>query len=219
MSDQKHIWEAGLRPKVEQHEFEYDPTAWVEMEQLLDGGLILGTPTSTTAGNNSSLTARLRWSIVLLLGAAFLFMLVRDTTVSDAFENTSDASTEQLDNRQLESVLEIQAQLPSLLESNMERQGGATPKNQIQRVEPLAPLPSLKKEVQMLPERQGAYPTRFLPGPELVPLPDSLGRKDLLLELEPSTRKRNRRTLFPDVLESPVRKRDRKTLFPDIINQ
>ena len=200
MSEQQYNWEADVRQKVEQHEFDFDPAAWAAMEELLDGGVAPGATNAASAAATTSVSTLLKWAIILLVAATLAFVLLRKTPASDTLEEPTETPTEQLES-QLEEIEPTEAvgQM-TLSEENTKYRSDFAPKDQKRMVEPLAPLPPIWQEVRRLPARQDAYTTSFLPKRVLIPLPDSLGSKDPLPEVQLPNEKRNRKTLFPDVL-------------------
>ncbi|HKK78585.1 MAG TPA: hypothetical protein VJ933_03105 [Phaeodactylibacter sp.] len=185
-------WEAAVRRVVETHEFEYDPAAWAGMEQLLEeAALPYAKPTS------SWWAQAWKWLIptivVLVVGTLWL--------------------TNQQPAPSLQGSLPIFAE-PDGVEREKQEAEQESPilqaRPRSRKVTSVPPLPT--KPIRLLPEGQTKIP-ELLPYRQtpatLIPLdarPVGPIRYDEKLELNiPAIdikRKRNRKTLFPDVIKN-----------------
>ena len=197
MSEYNQAWEAKLRQQVEQHEFEYDPAAWEAMESLLDGG---GAPPASSAA--SSIWQWLRW---LLLGAGAIVLvwvlLLPNTPQKNNLPEERPVLERQSQTEQVEDEGEMSLSAPETIPSEPDRTSKL--KRAEHQVEPLTPLPGLSPtKLQPLPPR----PTEvvpMLPPSRLQTLQDSSNHfsEEELPDIRLPKRKRNRKTLFPDVIK------------------
>lgn len=192
MSDQHSAWETDIRHQVEQHEFDYDPAAWLAMEQLLDAGV----PPAKAAPTTSATTTWLRWALLIVAGAALAVYLWQTTTQEEAVPEVPQQEERILPEefQEMESSTSIPPD-----EKEVERIEYATPSSR--SIETLDPLPTRFRELQRLPSRTDAYSTSPLPSGSLEFLPDSLTARNALPEVKLPRRKRDRKKLFPDVLK------------------
>lgn len=177
MSHTGHNWDEHVRQVVEKHEFEYEPAAWSGMEQLLNG--------AGSATGAAVLAKSISWLWVLplslVIAGGLWWLAPEGQAAKEDKERTETSSAPKLDSSPM---------LPVML----------TPI-------PL-PLPSLPVQPVTVPELTPAIrtPVELLPSLPGNPLPKQLTAQsvDTLLTLpsppEPG-RKRNRKTLFPDVIQ------------------
>ncbi|MEL6656871.1 MAG: hypothetical protein AAFP77_25475 [Bacteroidota bacterium] len=196
MKEQQYPWEADLRRQVEQHEFDYDPGGWAAMEEILDGGSV---PVSTEAVATLH-SSWLKWTLLALLGTALIILLLLRSPQKEQSENLQIPGTEQPSGQEeLPQDVPVPA-ISAVKEAEPEdHQSFVRPSRKIEVLAPLPP-PSFK-EVKPLPARSDAYQTSPLPTIEWTLLSDSLRTQDVLPEPQLPRRKRNRKKLFPDVLD------------------
>lgn len=188
MSKAGQSWDEAVRQAVESHEFEYEPAAWAGMEQMLDSaGAVTGAAASGQA---------LSWlwglpAVLAVVGGLLWFALPEPEAPS--LEGSLPISTEE--------AVQV-PELPPL--------PSASPRP-IARPALIVPLPhpSLPELPAAEEESSPPQPAQWAPLPALpaMPLPERLQGEwsdDSLPPLPPASetgRKRNRRTLFPDVIE------------------
>jgi len=199
MNTADHQWEAGIRQKVEQYEFDFDPQAWDAMEQLLD----TSGSTSPDSGNGQT---RWSWWKLMLIGLAIgllLFLLMRPNHIEDQLLGSFNV---QISNQKTVSTsispttgasdtthivitdLNLKARAPKPLSISTAPATIAAP-NEPEKME--APTSRPKVLIVAPLERSTEIPL--------------LQRKDTppdfkIQDPPPSGRRRNRRTLFPDVI-------------------
>jgi hypothetical protein len=185
MNPEQQRRDAELRQAVEGHEFAFDPTAWSEMEQLLDG-------TGASGGNTSG---KKWWKggawwlgglILIGIGALLAWWSIASNSKKE----------EPLSNFPIYEVQEEADVRP-------------------RKVELIAPLPSrlIPLEEQPIELSRAIQPFDIQPRREpvqlIIPLetnrpevvPQKANTETLRGEIPRLKRKRNRRTLFPDVIE------------------
>ena len=180
-------WEAEVRRVVETHEFEYDPAAWAGMEQLL--GSAAPGPGSGTGSWWAKAWKWLLPSALTVGGLAWLAL------------------------QQYKEPPSIQGSFPVSVTIEQQRQQPQPPEPAAAAPATSYPVP-LMETVQPLPvqPRLLAYPAPELPAlppPVLSPLPSrplpkalypmTVEEEKIGLDFE---RKRNRKSLFPDVIEN-----------------
>lgn len=194
MSDQHSTWETELRQEVEQHEFDYDPSAWLAMEQLLDAGV----PAAASTANASNTSTWLQWSMLVITGSALVLFLWHSYSVIEPPQEVPQEQELILPEKPPETAVPIPT---TIAPDENEIESGELIIPPSREVERLDPLITHWKEVERLPSRENAYSSSLLPSVEIELLPDSLTARDVLPEVELPSRKRNRKKLFPDVLK------------------
>lgn len=199
MSNLPKDWEADIRHKINEHEFSYDPVAWGKMSTLLDQPLATLPDTGTVSASTTIGTVQL-WNILViaaisLLTLATIFWYKHKNAPAPVLESWSVVTP----------PTEPKAALP------------ATPQNQTtatdrQPTRTVIATTNLREEpLKTLPSPPEVHPNRR-PVPKkigllkMIPLPDTLTSTIVapafqLPEIQLPPRKRNRRTLFPDVIE------------------
>lgn len=189
-------WEAEVRRVVETHEFEYDPTAWAGMEQLLDSA-----PPAAGGNTGSWWTGAWKWLLPtgLILAGGIWWMVSRPAPPS--LQGSLPVSTGKEDvqpdkNREDDAIL---SDIPELEDTfNPGRTN-------------LKPVPAITvREFRAATTADPDLPAvRFVLPPELPllparPLPKTLSPmsvKGEQLEID-FKRKRNRKSLFPQIFET-----------------
>lgn len=195
MKTQRDKWEADLRQKIEQHEFEYDPMAWTEMDQLLNQ-----TSLSGSASASSAIKTGLSWwwQLALIIGiSTILGLLIYQWSKQDKAPETIELSSFSIpESKTIPSnedtiQLIIRPQIKTLTK---------LPTLNIKRIKNLN-FYSLPDDVNI------NWSPNVLPKFEPLPVsPQPIFREQILelkgIENSPKKRKRNRKTLFPDVIEN-----------------
>lgn len=188
MKKQLHDWEADLRQKVEQHEFDFEPQAWAEMEQLLEQASPGG------SGSGASVLKGLWWKIGL---SVFIGMAIALITLQWYPEEAGKPKPEL-------SSFSIPVPRPAeKAEENI-------------KVPALNPLPTSIK-----PPLPIGLSARSMEG--MTPLPPVRDRIEPFEQLPTSAVNLQQESTYfekPDWQPpAPRRKRDRKKLFPDVIER
>lgn len=200
MSNLPQDWEAEIRQKVNKHEFSYDPAAWGEMSALLEQTTAAASNPGHKAGQNGH-TVLNRWmfiAVAILVTIALLFWNHQKNARSPKIESWS---------------------VPVAPPEEAIDASFSTPKNQMpikiaERARDVFvdPTPSILPEELTMEVEEEIFPSRkdqglCLPLP-MPPLPKALK------SLQPEVK-----TDLPEIRlpSSSRRKRDRKTLFPDVI--
>lgn len=182
-------WEAEVRRVVETHEFEYDPAAWAGMEQLLDSAA-----PGPGSGTGSWWAKAWKWllpSALTLGGLAWLAL------------------------QQYKEPPSIQGSFPVSVTIEQQRQLLPPPPEPATIAPATSDQAPVMETVQLLPvkPRLLAYPPPELPPMQPPPVLAPLPPRPLPKALYPTTvkeetigsdfeRKRNRKSLFPDVIEN-----------------
>ena len=179
-------WEAEVRRVVETHEFEYDPAAWAGMEELLDQAAL---PYAKPTGSWWAQAWKWLLPSVVAMGGLLWFAL-QPASEPPSVQGTFPISLE------TEEKAALRGGIASSAFVRTPRQVKALPKLQRRPIDPLElPPPELPVPVIAVPPAVPALPTI---GPATLLLPNesdnSLGAT--------IKRKRNRRTLFPDVIKN-----------------
>jgi hypothetical protein len=191
MSPADKHWDEAVRQAVETHEFEYEPMAWAGMERMLDVAPPL--PAAGAAAKGFSFWV---WVLSAGLAGGLLWYVLRPTTPTQVLPPQESAPRPM-------PVDNVEAYAPPVPIAPL-----PTPK--LRQVPPAsapspAPAPA-EAELDEAPTRQ-SWPAP-MPLPSL-PLPQQLRHQQPetlpALPLPPSS--------------APSRKRDRKTLFPDVIEK
>jgi hypothetical protein len=189
MSPADQQWDEAIRQAVETHEFEYEPAAWAGMEQLLDAAPPL--PPAGAAAKGFSFWV---WVLSAGLAGGLLWYALRPTALMPV--SPPEESAPVLAPTQSE---EQQVPFAPLAPPSAPKHRQAPPAS--------APSPALAE-----PEPEPDWPTARQSWPVPRPLPS------LLL---PQQLRHQRADTLPTLLlppgSAPSRKRDRKTLFPDVI--
>ncbi|MCB0548114.1 MAG: hypothetical protein KDD19_11055 [Phaeodactylibacter sp.] len=208
MSHNANKWEADIRQAVETHEFGYDPEAWAAMERLLDGaggGVVGASPPTGAPGRSRGW----KWLVVLLLGAAGLllwwFWPAKPMAPPPLPRMETPVPPDKPSQPGEPAVPEEQPFVPEM--KTLPRPGELLAPEKRQR--PLMPaLPD--KEIPFLPlplQEEQPRPRWAVPPslpsrpPALLERPDTLPPELELLLPKPGKRRRDRKTLFPDVIE------------------
>ena len=195
MSSDFNKWEADIRNQIHQHEFEFDPQAWAQMDALLEQTAI-----ATTSASSSSIT--LFWKIIAgaLIGAGIITLTIfrqPNSTPKPALSNFTIIATDS-------TGRSTDAPSPTTEQNASPAQKPAQRK--------IVVAPSLPKDViqsdvaqdTIVPLLQIIPPFEALPTPRLHPL--IIPETDSIIwhHISPTTqrRKRDKRTLFPDVIEN-----------------
>jgi len=183
-------WEAEVRRVVETHEFEYDPAAWAGMEELLDA-----TPPAAGGNAGSWWTGGWKWLLPSILAVGVASWLAWPTAVEPpSIEGGLPivVSRPPLNPTPAETITRNVAEpLPSPY-ANMEPLSLLPVRNQLLN----APIPEMPEMVNVLPPALEPLPTLPLP----KELASNAAKSDSLrMDFE---RKRNRKSLFPDVKEN-----------------
>ncbi|MCO6476949.1 MAG: hypothetical protein J5I94_10040 [Phaeodactylibacter sp.] len=208
MSQEANKWEADVRQAVETHEFGYDPEAWAAMEGLLDGaggGVAGASPGAGMPG--------LAWGwkvlILLLLGAGGLLLWwywPAEQAPPQPPTRTERPALPDISRQPIEPSIPEEGRLKPgpdtrlLPDSRLSPEHGASfPLPALPEKEtPFLPLPLREEQLRRPWAVPPALPTRApaeleIPGP----LPPDLQQ----LLPEPVKQRRDRKTLFPDVIE------------------
>lgn len=213
MSFDYNKWEEELRPKVEAHEFAFDASAWEQMDELLDqsGGTMATKEEIPPTG--SSLSGWIfRGFLLIIIGALCWWMLSEtneNTVTLNSFnitttpEKTPTEHPLYTENAPLneEAGSATSPENSQLLPANNTKPVKTTPETadflaaEIDKTSPV-------EEEQFLPDRSAAYFTPSLTTDTTIPLLPTLLEDQLAAPvLEKRKRKRDRRTLYPDVIE------------------
>jgi len=192
MKEQLHEWEADIRRKVEQHEFDFEPEAWVEMEDLLvqtsSAGKLQNPPPGK--GMNGMWWKLGIWSsIIAFVVITIGLWLSRGEETKPEIELSSFSVPVMpipSDPGRAEAVTKMPVPIPLPLRTK------AIPLQEF----------SLPKEVEVsLPTRPSWEPVMPLPTVSPKPLPERPMLRDTGWQLPPAKSKRDRRKLFPDIIE------------------
>lgn len=214
MSFDYNKWEDELRSKVEAHEFAFDASAWKQMDELLDQGGGTMAPKEEAPPASGRLTAWIFRDLILIIIGALCWWILSDTN-KNAVTLSSFNITTTLENTPTENPLHTEnapftveagsttnpeyRQLPANTTDFVEAAPAAT---SFLATEINDSAPVEKEETQSLPDRSAAYFTLPLIIDSRIPLlPSLLDDKLSAPVLENRKRKRDRRTLYPDVIE------------------
>lgn len=223
MKEKNHIWEADIRQKVLEHEFDYNPSAWEEMSLLLDE-VVIPAP-DAKAGPATDFGIGGSWKVitfsVLLVGLIALWYLSRPVTTNPVLSSQPNTKTAEvfLSEKEKDTTLSapklIQAAARELVESvspesisykkktsdRPSTNTKATPSLDREAPEKLEPAEAIKDETP--PLRQAVEVLEFLPHAQEIPLL-TIPIKPLELEIKIWKKKRGRdkKKLYPDVIEN-----------------
>jgi hypothetical protein len=195
MKTQQDKWEADIRQKVEQHEFEYDSMAWAEMDQLLNQTALGG---STSASSALKTGLSWWWQVALIIGISTIVgLLIYQWNKREKTPESIELSSFSIPESETVTTLEDTIQTTT-----------------IRQLEALDKLPVLDIQsingwtVHSLPDNitiswRPNTPTVF----ERLPVyPQPVFREQQLklegIKTSTDKRKRNPKTLFPDVIEN-----------------
>lgn len=189
-------WEAEVRRVVETHEFDYDPAAWAGMEQLLDGA-----PPAAGGNAGSWWASAWKWLVPagLILAGGIWWVMSRPVPPSlqgSLPVRTGKEEVQPDKNREAEAVL---SDLPEQ-ENTFDLGRAYTAPVQTIPVKKFRAIATADPDLPLV---------RFVLPPEVPllparPLPKTLAPmtvKGELLEID-FKRKRNRKSLFPEIFES-----------------
>ncbi len=202
MNTADHKWEADIRQKVEQHEFEFDPKAWEALDKLLDAS---SSTASKPASNNNWLSSGWKLLLLLLALALLLYWLSRwqntEVPLLSSFPTQETLSEIQPANITTAPLEDIEESSQSVIQTQQQR-----PSNPIT-------TPTAIEITEAQPTTELTPITTSEPRPEpmiVAPLESSqeiplLNRQAFPIELKiqlpkKRRRRRNRGTLFPDVI-------------------
>ena len=202
MSHDANKWEADVRHAVETHEFGYDPEAWAAMEQMLAGA---NGAAGATAGAGPGWIS---WKVLLplLLGIAGLLAWWYWPAKQAAPPPPSPMETPAIPDTPHHAIKPpVEKKSPPLPPAASR----PMPEERAPRVqEELLPLPGREEQFLPLPLREEKPASRWVVPPSLparppamLEMPDSLPPELKLLLPKPGKRRRDRKTLFPDVIE------------------
>lgn len=200
MSNLPKDWEADIRQKVNDHEFSYDPAAWGEMSSLLDQ-VSLAAP--NTGGNSTLATVgKIKLSSIIivvllaLLAIAALLWYKEKNAPAPILESWSVV------------VPPPTPELVSPTTSQTQTVVTAPQRKRTFAAELPTPILPTNDDVQLVKE----IPSIRIPQKVILPLsrsdlPDTVTSTSAspsieLPEIQLPKRKRNRKTLFPDVIEN-----------------
>ncbi|WP_020535834.1 hypothetical protein [Lewinella cohaerens] len=209
MSFDYNKWEDELRSKVEAHEFAFDASAWEQMDELLDQGGGTMAPKEETPPAGGRLTAWIFRGLILIIIGALCWWVLNDpnkNTVTLSSFNITTTTENPLHTENAPFKVEVGSttnpeyrQLPANTTEFVEAAPEAT---NFLSTEINDSTPIEEEEEQSLPDRSAAYLTFPLKGNMTIPLlPSLLDDKLSAPVLESQKRKRDRRTLYPDVIE------------------
>jgi hypothetical protein len=215
MSFDYNKWEGELRSKVEAHEFAFDASAWEQMDELLDqGGGTMATKEEIPPASGR-LTAWIFTGLTLtIIGALCWWMLSatnENTVTLNSFNITTTPEKTPTENPlytentpfNVEAGSTANPENSPLLPANTTRSVETAPETaNFLATEINDNTPVKEEEQQSLPDRSAAYFTLPLKGNTTIPLLPTLLEDELSAPvLESQKRKRDRRTLYPDVIE------------------
>lgn len=224
MKEQPHNWEADIRKRTLEHEFDYDPQAWNDLSQLLDEVVI---PAPTTKGNAVSDFSRggfgkIILSVLFMIGIVALWYFYQpNPSIDQLSDQTTTTEIKTLPsigketkiqvntptNTDEASVQTISKKSTPYQSSVQNRQSKITEPLDNNIPEPTVPevLTDLEKATMLIAEelleRQNFTVVDILPKKQEIPL--------LKIPVKPIK-------LEPNIL-TPKRKRDKTKLYPDVI--
>lgn len=215
MSFDYNKWEDELRSKVEAHEFAFDASAWEQMDELLDQGGGTMAPKEEVPPTSGRLTAWIFRGLILIIIGVLCWWMLSDINKKTVTLSSFNITTT-LENTLTENPLHTE-NAPFKVEAGSTtnpKNSQLLPANTTELVEE-APTttnflateindstPPTEEEKQSLPDRSAAYFTFPLKGNTTIPLLPSLLEDKLSAPvIESQKRKRDRRTLYPDVIE------------------
>jgi hypothetical protein len=187
MSPADQQWDEEVRRTVEAHEFEYEPAAWAGLEQLLEA-----VPPLPPAGGAAKGFSFWGWVLAAGLAGGLLWYALRPAAPALVFETREGTP----------------ALVPMENEEMIAPSIPLSPPHAAPKRPPSPPHAADPALVEPEPDLTPARPS----WPVLLPLPS--------LPLPPQLRHQRADTLKVLPLApspAPSRKRDRKTLFPDVI--
>lgn len=212
MSFDYNKWEEELRPKVEAHEFAFDASAWEQMEELLGEGGGTMAPKDKIPPKSGRLYGWIFKGLVLtIIGILcwWILLMNNEKEVSLSSFNVTETlnalpSTNQTPPENAPNIVAAGSttnpDFRQLLPANTIKTEKATPES----TNPLPPLArqEIAPEEEAFVDRSAAYLTLPLMNDTAIPLlPSSLEEELPTIILNRQKRKRDRRTLYPDVIE------------------
>lgn len=223
MSFDYNKWEDELRSEVETHEFAFDTNAWSEMDQLLDQavGAIAPTDQHTPPSTGKFTPWMISGLLVSVIGLLSWWMLTNNQNSTIALSNFTititpekEPSTNQSDFKNAPNVAEAGNETHNPIHEQEFPANAAAPFNPQREISLLNPLtqastPVISTTTQdpmiekvFLADRTAAYITPTIWKNHSIPLlPTTLDVSKLELLPQQLQRRRNRRTLYPDVIE------------------
>jgi hypothetical protein len=189
MKKQLHEWEADIRQKVNQHDFGYEAGAWADMEQLLDqAGL---PPAQGKAAGGEGLWLKLGISLTVALSVIILVAWpAQDRSPDEPYELSSFSIPAQ-----------TTPTVPPLPEQERVPVIQQLPRKEIQMdaAKRYYPLPENTEPLMEAPVEMEIPPLLPRKNIQLPPAPQKWDATDY--QLPPSRPKRDRKKLFPDIIE------------------
>ncbi len=202
MKAQEHSWEEDIRRQIEQHEFDFDSNAWEEMEALLDNA-VLPPPDPRLSSARRHWWFYGKWGLpvlILLIGLWWLVQKQAPEIDLGGFTMTVPKPKEQPSEKVLTPELVIQEVTPRVVTRPYSqttkvvvREKPDTVGNLSENPETIEKWPPIEKLPLVLPLLQHKVDT----GSQI-----NLFKQLKQPSLSPSKRKRNRRKLFPDVIDN-----------------
>jgi len=212
MSFDYNKWEEELRSKVEAHEFAFDASAWEQMDELLDQGGGTMAPKDKIPPKSGRWYGWIFKGLVLTIIGVLCWWILQ-------MNNEKEVSLSSFNVTETLIAIPLTNQTPPENAPNIVAAGSTTnpdfrqllPANTI-KIEKTTPettnsLPPLTKqeispEEEAFVDRSAAYLTLPLMNDTAIPLLPSLLEEELPAPvLNSHKRKRDRRTLYPDVIE------------------
>lgn len=207
MKEPNYPWEADFRRKAQEHDFGYDPDAWAAMEQLLEPA-VPGTPAPPSGPTPGPVLTWASWKLGLfiLVSAAGAWWLWRNSATSVEPNNWTsfELVAPEADPPSPEVVPAVKPPEapPAVSRPVVRRRAVPAPAA-------VAPAPQTPKKIMPQPALPPERPRLTVPTP-LPPFkkptltPVSVPAQPDIQSLKPPARKRkrDRRTLFPDVIEN-----------------
>jgi hypothetical protein len=201
MNTHEQEWEAALRQKVTEHRFEFDPAAWQAMEQLLDAPpATTATPAAKAAGAWAGWWwATIGW--VVVAAGALLYLLRTDDAPPAPTPSSVSAPA-------LAAPEVVAPAVPAQSHTGTRQHTARAPAPQPDTVAdaptlPPPPPPAAAPQEVQTPPASDFGTVSPLPNRPAVLLERTEG-VTALPRMAPNTRKRSRRTFFPDVVAYPA---------------
>ncbi len=198
MKAQEHNWEEALRQQVEQHEFDFDPQAWEEMEALLDNA-VLPPPDPKLMKGKPGWWYYGKWGLLgLLLIAGIVLWQMRQ---GPSQRVSLDGFT-----------IVVPPPVPEVIEAPAVETDAVI--NEVVAVMTKSSRKPVPEEVTASEkERIDTLETPILAIEKMAPVTPISGQK---LPAKIHFRKTDKKALTPP--EPPKRKRNRRKLFPDVFD-
>lgn len=223
MKEKDHIWEADIRQKALEHEFDFDPSAWEEMSQLLDKVVIPAPDTKAGPATDSNIGGS--WKVItfsaLLVGLIALWYLNRPVETKSDLSSQLDNTTEEvfLSKKKKDTTLSspklIQKTANDLVQSVSQESNfynkKSNDRNSINTT-PTQPLePDANENLESAEEvnkenppiRQSIESLDFLPSAQDIPLLEiPIKPIELDIKILKKKRVRDKNKIYPDVIEN-----------------